>query len=103
MVKIFVRLRIRAEKGRNVHQRQRHRDSAQRIKTHLQTILPRSQSHPAKQRNGSGLVIVRSIIEKHDGKIFAESKGEGKGSTFVVRLPKKNSKFSREVQSKILN
>jgi signal transduction histidine kinase len=38
---------------------------------------------------GLGLNIVRSIIEKHKGKIFAESKGEGKGSTFVVRLRKK--------------
>lgn len=46
---------------------------------------------------GLGLNIVRSIIVKHNGRIFAESKGEGKGSTFVVRLPKKNSKF--KVQS----
>jgi signal transduction histidine kinase len=38
---------------------------------------------------GLGLNIVRSIIDKHKGKIFAESKGEGKGSTFVVRLPKR--------------
>jgi signal transduction histidine kinase len=38
---------------------------------------------------GLGLNIVRSIIDKHNGRIFAESKGEGKGSTFVVRLPKK--------------
>jgi signal transduction histidine kinase len=38
---------------------------------------------------GLGLNIVRSIIKKHGGRIFAESKGEGEGSTFVVRLPKK--------------
>jgi signal transduction histidine kinase len=37
---------------------------------------------------GLGLNIVRSIIEKHNGRIYAESKGEDKGSTFVVRLPK---------------
>ena len=37
---------------------------------------------------GLGLFIVRSIVEKHGGKIFAESKGEGHGSTFIVRLPK---------------
>lgn len=41
---------------------------------------------------GLGLNIVRSIIEKHNGKIFAESKGEGKGSTFVVRLRKASPK-----------
>ena len=37
---------------------------------------------------GLGLNIVRSIVKKHGGRIRAESKGEGKGSTFVVRLPK---------------
>ena len=36
---------------------------------------------------GLGLSIVRSIIEKHGGRVTAESKGEGKGSTFFVRLP----------------
>ncbi|MGE3468219.1 MAG: sensor histidine kinase [Pyrinomonadaceae bacterium] len=37
---------------------------------------------------GLGLPIVRSIIEKHGGRVTAESKGVGKGSTFVVTLPK---------------
>lgn len=37
---------------------------------------------------GLGLYLVRSIIKKHDGKIYAESKGKDKGSTFIVRLPK---------------
>ena len=37
---------------------------------------------------GLGLFIVRSIVEKHRGKIFAESKGEGTGATFIVQLPK---------------
>ena len=43
---------------------------------------------------GLGLNIVRTIIKNHGGRIYAESKGEGQGSTFVVRLPKKtvNSK-----------
>lgn len=36
---------------------------------------------------GLGLFIAKSIVEKHGGKIFAESKGLGKGSTFIVRLP----------------
>jgi signal transduction histidine kinase len=36
---------------------------------------------------GLGLSIVRSIIEKHGGRVTAESKGPGKGSTFFVRLP----------------
>lgn len=36
---------------------------------------------------GLGLFIAKAIIEKHGGEIFAESKGLGKGSTFIVRLP----------------
>lgn len=40
-----------------------------------------------KKGTGLGLFIVRSIIEKHGGKIWADSKGEGKGSTFIVQLP----------------
>lgn len=37
---------------------------------------------------GLGLFIVNSIIKKHGGSIRADSKGEGRGSTFVVQLPK---------------
>jgi two-component system sensor histidine kinase SenX3 len=36
---------------------------------------------------GLGLFIVRSIIERHGGKITADSKGEGEGSTFTIHLP----------------
>ncbi len=36
---------------------------------------------------GLGLAIVRSIIEKHGGRVRADSKGEGRGTTFIVQLP----------------
>jgi two-component system sensor histidine kinase SenX3 len=36
---------------------------------------------------GLGLFIVRSVIRRHGGKVFAESAGPGHGSTFVVQLP----------------
>lgn len=36
---------------------------------------------------GLGLAIVRRLIELHDGRIEAMSDGEGRGSSFVVRLP----------------
>lgn len=44
--------------------------------------LPRSRSGL-----GVGLYLVRNIIELHGGSVAAKSKGQGKGSIFVVRLP----------------
>ena len=37
---------------------------------------------------GLGLFIVRSIVEKHGGRVFAESSGPGQGSTFTIQLPR---------------
>ena len=37
---------------------------------------------------GLGLYIARKILEAHGGTIWAESSGEGKGSTFFVKLKK---------------
>jgi two-component system sensor histidine kinase SenX3 len=37
---------------------------------------------------GLGLFIVRSVIERHGGKVFAESDGLGRGSTFTILLPR---------------
>ncbi|MFN0111011.1 MAG: sensor histidine kinase [Blastocatellia bacterium] len=39
---------------------------------------------------GLGLFIVRSVANKHGGKAFAESEGEGLGSTFTIQLPRAN-------------
>jgi two-component system, OmpR family, sensor histidine kinase SenX3 len=36
---------------------------------------------------GLGLFIVQSIVERHGGKISAQSAGEGQGSAFTIRLP----------------
>lgn len=37
---------------------------------------------------GLGLFIVRSIARRHGGDAYAESEGEGKGTTVVLKLPK---------------
>jgi hypothetical protein len=37
---------------------------------------------------GIGLTIAKGLIEAQDGKIWAESEGQGKGATFKVVLPK---------------
>ena len=36
---------------------------------------------------GIGLYIASQIIQAHNGRIWAESEGTGKGSTFCVELP----------------
>ena len=37
--------------------------------------------------SGLGLFIVRSVAKKHGGRAFAESAGQGHGSTFTLQLP----------------
>jgi signal transduction histidine kinase len=38
---------------------------------------------------GLGLYVSRKFVELHGGKIWAESEGKGKGSTFYIELPMK--------------
>lgn len=37
---------------------------------------------------GLGLFIVQSLVKKHGGRVYAESEGEGRGSTFTILLPR---------------
>jgi PAS domain S-box-containing protein len=53
---------------------------------------PFGRAANATERNipglGLGLYISRQIIERHDGRLWAESLGEGRGTTFYVSLPR---------------
>ncbi|MDX6709571.1 MAG: hypothetical protein QOH96_587 [Blastocatellia bacterium] len=59
----------------------------------LKRIFKRFYRAPGKlvgrvKGTGLGLFIVRSIVKKHNGRVFAESGGEGHGSTFTMLLPR---------------
>ena len=40
---------------------------------------------------GLGLFIVKAIAQKHGGKVFATSDGEGEGTTITLELPRANA------------
>jgi signal transduction histidine kinase len=59
----------------------------------LRRIFKRFYRAPGKlvgriKGTGLGLFIVSSIVKKHGGRVFAESEGEGSGSTFTILLPR---------------
>lgn len=61
--------------------------------SHLKRVFNRFYRVPGRvmarvKGTGLGLFIVRSVIEKHGGRVFAESEGPGHGSTFTIQLPR---------------
>jgi signal transduction histidine kinase len=59
----------------------------------LKRVFKRFYRIPARvmlhvKGSGLGLFIVRSVVERHGGRVFAESAGEGMGSTFTIVLPR---------------
>ncbi|MEK7829585.1 MAG: HAMP domain-containing sensor histidine kinase [Acidobacteriota bacterium] len=64
-------------------------------RTYLNQVFKRFYRVPRRisvkvKGTGLGLFIVRSVASKHGGKTFAESPGEGMGSTFTIQLPRAN-------------
>jgi signal transduction histidine kinase len=48
--------------------------------------VDKSRSRSAGGGSGIGLTIARHLVEAHGGRIWAESKGDGQGSTFTFSL-----------------
>jgi len=47
---------------------------------------------------GVGLTLVRGLVVKHGGTVSVESAGEGKGSAFMVRLPRIEPPLAEQVE-----
>jgi histidine kinase len=47
----------------------------------------KSRSRRLGGGSGIGLTIARALVEAHGGRLWAESAGEGQGSTFTFTLP----------------
>ncbi len=62
----------------------------------LFSVFKRLHNERDYEGTGIGLAMVRSIIERHDGRVWAES-GEGKGACFYFTIPDSNKQFDKMV------
>jgi PAS domain S-box-containing protein len=73
------------------------RDTGEGIRSAVLPLIfePFQQADPSTTRRhgglGLGLAIVKQLVSAHGGSVDALSGGEGKGATFVIRLPARSS------------
>lgn len=88
---------VRVETPDDKHVRLRVRDRGVGIsRPELNRIFKRFYRVPNRsvanvKGTGLGLFIVRSITKKHGGRVFAESDGEGRGTTVILDLPRSSA------------
>lgn len=56
-------------------------------KDYINDIFNLGFTRGKKSGSGFGLVIVKKIVEAHNGRIWVESKGKNQGAEFFIRLP----------------
>jgi signal transduction histidine kinase len=61
-------------------------EELKRIFKRFYRVPHRSLTHV--KGTGLGLFIVRAIAKKHGGKVYAESRGDGHGTTVILQLPR---------------
>jgi two-component system, OmpR family, sensor histidine kinase SenX3 len=90
--KVDVRVRLYAPDDKRVVLRVRDRgvgippEDVKQIFKRFYRVTHRSLAHV--KGTGLGLFIVKAIAQKHGGKVFASSDGEGKGATITLVLPR---------------
>jgi signal transduction histidine kinase len=50
-------------------------------------FVPFKRANARIAGSGLGLAIVRELVGMHKGRVYAHSKGEGQGASFIVELP----------------
>ena len=53
--------------------------------------------------SGLGLYVAKRIIDVHEGKIWAESGGEGEGTTFLFSIPIAGPKVRPQPKERVVN
>jgi signal transduction histidine kinase len=83
------KISLKAERIQNEHIRLSFQDTGCGIKKEMLPIIfaPFTTTKASSEGTGMGLYNAQKIINRHKGRIWAESEGENKGATFFIELP----------------